>query len=224
MASVQNILLPIGISAAVSSIFHPAISGTVAAFLKYAPAEIKKPVLDLLETYISSTASGTILTSFTIGFWVGLAMKANSYLSWAAENNWIADKYNWEKEIVLITGASSGYGERMTELLAQRGIKVITLSRSKMKPEIAAYANVHWYQCDVSDYSRLSTVAAQIRLEHGDPTVIVNNAALASKGLLLDYDIEDIRKLVDINLVSQFKMIQEFVPAMLPYMKRYAKN
>ncbi|KAJ6263444.1 Dehydrogenase RED2 [Drechslerella dactyloides] len=156
----------------------------------------------------------TLTTVSTVLFWLLLVVKVNSFLSWGAENNWVKDTYDWKKEVVLITGASSGYGERMTEMLAQRGIKVVTMSRRPLKPEIATHQNVHWYQCDVTDCDRVSQVAKQIRSDHGDPTVLVNNAGIISKGLIVERDISEVRKLIDVNLISQWKMLQEFLPAM----------
>ncbi|KAF3920643.1 hypothetical protein ABW21_db0205531 [Orbilia brochopaga] len=144
-----------------------------------------------------------------------LATKVNSYLSWGVANNWAKDIYDWEKEVVLITGASSGYGERMAELLARQGIKVVTMSRSPLKPQIASLANVYWYQCDVTDYDRVSDIAKQIRSDHGDPTVLVNNAGIISKALIVERDVNEVKKLMDVNLISQWKMLQEFMPAMV---------
>lgn len=42
-------------------------------------------------------------------------------------NNWSIDAYDWNKEIVLITGGAGGIGGSVVRLLAERGIKVVVL-------------------------------------------------------------------------------------------------
>src|SRR4051794_26056793 len=75
--------------------------------------------------------------------------------------------------------------------------------------------SVHFYHCDVTDYAKLETIASEIRADHGDPTVLVNNAGIGHKLPIIEKDISTIRKVIDINLVSNFAMIQQFLPAMV---------
>jgi nucleoside-diphosphate-sugar epimerase len=42
-------------------------------------------------------------------------------------DNWNKDTYDWEKEIVLITGGAGGIGGSVVKLLAEKGIKVVVL-------------------------------------------------------------------------------------------------
>ncbi|KAF3914804.1 hypothetical protein ABW20_dc0102352 [Dactylellina cionopaga] len=89
------------------------------------------------------------------------------------------------------------------------------MSRTGLRPDIDAYKNVHWYQCDISDYDRVAAVASQIRKIHGDPTVLVNNAAITSKKTILEQDQAELQKITNINLLSHWKLLQEFLPAMI---------
>ena len=50
-------------------------------------------------------------------FWLGLARQVSSYLSRQVLNNWVADEYDWDKEIVLITGGAGGIGGHVAQLL-----------------------------------------------------------------------------------------------------------
>lgn len=59
----------------------------------------------------------------------GLVRRISSALSWGAQNNWIVDKYNWEKEVVVVTGGSGGIGGLVVRDLAHRvqGVKVVVV-------------------------------------------------------------------------------------------------
>ena len=58
-------------------------------------------------------------------------------------------------------------------------------------------------------------MAEVIRKAHGDPTVIVNNAGIDTNKTLLQETEEEFRKLNDVNFISHFLMVKEFVPAMI---------
>lgn len=58
---------------------------------------------------------------------LGLIKWINSYFSRGVLNNWVDDKYDWSREIVLITGGAGGIGGQVVQLLAERGIKVVVL-------------------------------------------------------------------------------------------------
>lgn len=58
---------------------------------------------------------------------LGLARSAVNLLNLGALNNWTKDEYNWNKEIVVITGGAGGIGGTVVQLLAEKGIKVVVL-------------------------------------------------------------------------------------------------
>ena len=52
---------------------------------------------------------------------------ASNYLDAGALDNWQKDTYDWDKEIVLITGGAGGIGGHVVRLLAEKGIKVVVM-------------------------------------------------------------------------------------------------
>jgi NADPH:quinone reductase-like Zn-dependent oxidoreductase len=60
---------------------------------------------------------------------------ASKLLDEAVLNNWTNDVYDWNKEIVLVTGGSDGIGRIVVELLADKGIKVVILDIQEPKGE-----------------------------------------------------------------------------------------
>lgn len=57
--------------------------------------------------------------------WV--AYQVNRYLSRQALNNGVQAAFDWQKEIVLVTGGSDGIGAATVQKLAGRGTSVIVL-------------------------------------------------------------------------------------------------
>jgi hypothetical protein len=58
---------------------------------------------------------------------LGVLNTASSFLSDKVVNNWSGDKWDWTKEVVVITGGSDGIGKVVVGLLAERGVKVAVL-------------------------------------------------------------------------------------------------
>jgi all-trans-retinol dehydrogenase (NAD+) len=75
-------------------------------------------------------------------FGLGLIRKLNSFLSDRMLNNWNSDAYDWTKEVVVVTGGSSGIGELVTQDLCRRGISVAIVDIVKPKYEIGMSNNL----------------------------------------------------------------------------------
>lgn len=58
-------------------------------------------------------------------------------------------------------------------------------------------------------------MAAQIRADHGDPTVLVNNAGVGHDGTILEEPEAKIRQTFEVNIMSHFWMVREFLPSMV---------
>jgi hypothetical protein len=57
----------------------------------------------------------------------GILLRINRALSSRALNNGTSDKFDWDKEIVLVTGAAGGIGAEAAQRFAKRGSKVVVL-------------------------------------------------------------------------------------------------
>lgn len=153
----------------------------------------------------------------------------NRWFSQRALNNGVANStWDWSKEIVVITGGNSGIGAAIVQQLASRGIKVIILDiteapdslRTWNCPNIWSTTNfsapsVYAYQVDITDEAAVNSVAERVRSEHGNPTILINNAGIATPSLLLDKPMSAIRRVFDVNVIANFHTVKEFVPAMI---------
>lgn len=76
-------------------------------------------------------------------------------------------------------------------------------------------ANVFYYQCDITSPSTISAVAAEIRRDVGEPTVLINNAGVARGKSILDATEKDVRFTFDVNTLAHYWMAKEFLPSMV---------
>jgi all-trans-retinol dehydrogenase (NAD+) len=74
---------------------------------------------------------------------------------------------------------------------------------------------VHYYQCDITSRADIHRAAEAIRSDLGSPSILVNNAGIGNAYTILDIPLESLRRLFDINLLSHWSTVQEFLPDML---------
>jgi short-subunit dehydrogenase len=76
-------------------------------------------------------------------------------------------------------------------------------------------ANCVFYKVDITSGEEINAVAEKLRNEHGDPTVLINNAGFGSATPLLQVPENVVRKVFDVNIISHFLLVKEFLPAMV---------
>ncbi|KAK4461859.1 hypothetical protein QBC42DRAFT_346831 [Cladorrhinum samala] len=144
---------------------------------------------------------------------LGILKAVNRYFSQGVLNNWVDDKYDWAKEIVLITGGAGGIGGHVVQLLAEQGIKVVVLDIQPLT--FKAGPTVHYFKCDITSPQKIAAVAQQIRSQVGSPTVIINNAGVVVGRTILDASERDIRFTFDVNAFAHYWIVKEFLPALI---------
>lgn len=75
--------------------------------------------------------------------------------------------------------------------------------------------NVFFYTVDVTSVDSIKSVANEIRAAHGDPTILVNNAGVGHDKPILEEPEENIRATFQVNTISHFWMVREFLPSMV---------
>ncbi|OAK96520.1 NAD(P)-binding protein, partial [Phaeosphaeriaceae sp. SRC1lsM3a] len=146
---------------------------------------------------------------------------ANSALNSWAENKWLwgSDATYWdlEREIAVITGGAQGIGAHVVKRLVSHGVTCAVLDIAPMSDYFTKdeLEYVRHYHCNLTSWDDIHRAAEAIRSDLGPPSILVNNAGIGNAYTILNIPPEHLRRLVEINLLSHWGTVKEFLPAML---------
>lgn len=135
-------------------------------------------------------------------------------------------------KVVFITGASSGIGEACAEQFAQAGAKLIlTARRIEILNELAEkwrkqyQAEVLTYALDVTQYTQITEIIANLSSAWRDVDILINNAGLAY-GLepLQEGNVHEWDTIIDTNVKGLLYVTREILPLMVKRNKGHIIN
>jgi len=118
------------------------------------------------------------------------------------------------KQVILITGASSGMGKVTALQLIREGHIVYGAARRVEKMQALVDAGGHALKLDVTHDEDLVRGVEQIIREQGRIDVLVNNAGYGSYGSVEETPIEDARRQFDVNIFGLARLTQLVIPRM----------
>lgn len=117
---------------------------------------------------------------------------------------------------VLVTGASSGIGRKITEALAAHGYYVYAGARKPQDLEaLDAIDNVQSVRLDVTVQEEIDAAVEHINAEGRGLYALVNNAGVLFTGPAMEVDVERVRSLFDVNVFGVFRVTQAFTPLII---------
>jgi len=111
--------------------------------------------------------------------------------------------------VIIVTGASRGLGQAITERLIERGEEVIGLARN------TSGLNINAIECDVSDYASVKNASKEVKRMKKPVKAFINAAGVASMNMAVTTDESTVQKLIQTNLVGTIYCCQLFAPIML---------
>ena len=124
-------------------------------------------------------------------------------------------------KVALVTAASKGLGKAVARQLAAEGVKVAICSRNQETldntvHEIKAETGgiVRDYVCDVTDEIGVKNMIEDIVDDFGSLDILVCNAGGPPAGTVLDFNLQDYRKALELNLLSTINLCSLSVPIM----------
>ena len=127
-----------------------------------------------------------------------------------------------KEQVCIITGGGSGIGRDAAIKMAQEGAKVVIVGRTESKLDAVKAAittsggTALSCSLDVADYDAVQKMVDVVIGRFGQVDVLVNNAGHSSfNRRILNTTPEEVRSVVDSNLIGTFFCTQAVVPTML---------
>ena len=129
--------------------------------------------------------------------------------------------FSLKGKVALITGASYGIGFNIARALYEAGA---TICFNDINQEFvnrglenykAANIPVHGYVCDVTKEDQVVALVKQIEEEVGVIDILVNNAGIIRRIPMHEMDVEEWKRVIDIDLTGPFICSKAVIPSMI---------
>lgn len=121
-----------------------------------------------------------------------------------------------EGQVGLITGGAQGLGEALTERLIKEGASIVVADINYEKAQqVAKRLNAGVVKCDVRDFDDCDNAVKTIIDSYGRLDLLVSNAAIYIAGAITEFDPENWKKVIDVNLCGSFNIMKASATAMI---------
>jgi 2-keto-3-deoxy-L-fuconate dehydrogenase len=121
----------------------------------------------------------------------------------------------------LVTGAGSGIGAAISEMLASAGAHVFVTDRDEssgqatVKRILEQGHSAEFLALDVTNETSCRDCAGAVHLQRLRLDILVNNAGIGHVGTIMQTRGEDLDRLYEVNVRGVFNVTQAFLPGML---------
>ncbi len=121
-----------------------------------------------------------------------------------------------ERQVVLITGASSGMGFETAKKLLALGCIVYGGARRTERMNLLKTHGGHVLSLDITDEASMNACVEHIIEKEGHIDVLINNAGYGACGAIEDISMDEVRRQYEVNVFGLGRMTQ----LVLPYMRK----
>lgn len=120
-------------------------------------------------------------------------------------------------EVVLVTGAASGMGRLAAQRMAAGGARVsaVDVNAEGLRATAEGHEKIATRALDVTDSQAVQNLVEEVEAELGPIDRVYNAAAIMPTALLMDQDVETIRRIMDVNYGGVANVTRAVMPRML---------
>lgn len=119
-----------------------------------------------------------------------------------------------EKVVALVTGSNRGIGRSCIEAFAKAGASVVInyCHHEEEAKELEKYIKENYsvdvltIKCDISKEDEVETMVNTVVDAFGGIDILVNNASVCRDSLLLDKNVKEFKRILDVNLIGTYLM------------------
>ncbi|MFA6032907.1 MAG: SDR family oxidoreductase [Myxococcota bacterium] len=119
------------------------------------------------------------------------------------------------KQVVLITGCSSGIGRALSLRFQAEGFRVFASARRPETLTGLKKTGVETLALDVTDAATIKSAVEQVIGQAGRIDYLVNNAGYGLMGPAAELPIDEVRRQFETNVIGALALVQEVVPHMV---------
>jgi short-subunit dehydrogenase len=125
---------------------------------------------------------------------------------------------NFNEQVILITGASTGIGKELAKQLSDINCSLVLLARrsdllGELKTQLkSSKANINIYKCDVADPDEVKKVFTEIREHYNKIDIAILNAGVGSKSSAEDFNYENAKRTFDVNVLGIVNCLENILP------------
>jgi NAD(P)-dependent dehydrogenase (short-subunit alcohol dehydrogenase family) len=118
--------------------------------------------------------------------------------------------FRLDGKVAIVTGAARGIGAAISEALAQAGATVvITDILAELGEETASKMcdsgmKAAFMQHDVTNEANWESIIESVMSQYGQLDTLVNNAGIETAALITQCDVDDFRRVIDVNVTGVF--------------------
>ncbi|HEU5102364.1 MAG TPA: SDR family NAD(P)-dependent oxidoreductase [Roseiflexaceae bacterium] len=124
-------------------------------------------------------------------------------------------------KVIVITGASSGFGEQIARRCSLAGARIVLVARSPERLELLANelgqrdGQALAVAADVTSAPDVARVVSATFERFGRADVLVVNAGFGVLDRIVDAPVEDLREMIDVNVIGATRCLKALLPSML---------
>ena len=129
-------------------------------------------------------------------------------------------QYNLNGKVAVITGASKGLGKAMAVALSEAGASIALVSRDAEELNAVKHTledrggKAQVFPTDLCAEDQIRKLENDVMGAFNGVDILINNAGINLRKPLVEFTLEEWRRVLDTNLTSVFLMCRSFVPYM----------